>query len=162
MPRAAPSASAAECEGPGSGNGLTEPATVVRARGRVAAADGRLPSGLPAPVTNSFNPADWGTGLEISQIDRYDPAALAAKLPPQTALLLTCSNADQYFTCAIEDRIAAGVAKAGARIDFVHLDGVDHILKEDIAGDSAVWNQALAFSAQLRSTLKTFAANELY
>ena len=48
-------------------------------------------------------------------------------------MLLTCSNVDEYFTCSMEDRIATGVAKANAKIDFVHLDGVDHILKEDDA-----------------------------
>ena len=122
---------------------------------------GALPGGLPAAVANSLNPSDWGTQLELSQIDRYDPATLAAELPPQTAVLLTCSNADQYFTCSIEDRIAAGVAKAKAKIDFVHLDGVDHLLKEDVARDPAVWNQAFPFSRQLRSALKTFAANNL-
>jgi uncharacterized protein len=122
---------------------------------------GALPSGLPAEVTNSFNPSDWGTQLELSQIDRYDPATLAAKLPPNTAVLLTCSNADQYFTCSMEDRIAAGVSKANARIDFVHLDGVDHLLKEDLTRDPAAWNQALPFSTQLRSSLRTFVANNL-
>jgi hypothetical protein len=122
---------------------------------------GRLPGGLPAAVAYNFNPSDWGTQLELSQIDRYDPATLATKLPPQTRVLLTCSNADQYFTCPMEGRIAAGVSKANARIDFVRLDGVDHILKEDVARDPAVWNQALPFSTQLRSALKTFVAKNL-
>ena len=122
---------------------------------------GALPSGLPAEVANSFNPSDWGTHLELSQIDRYDPATLAAQLPPQTAVLLTCSNADQYFTCALEDRIAAGVSKANARIDFVHLDGVDHLLKEDVTRQSATWNQALPFSTQLQSALKAFVTQDL-
>jgi len=122
---------------------------------------GRLPSGLSAAVANSFNPSGWGTQLELSQLDRYDPATLAAKLPPNTAVLLTCSSADQYFTCSMEDRIATGASNANAKIDFVHLDGVDHLLKEDVARDPAVWNQALPFSTQLRSALKTFAANNL-
>jgi len=122
---------------------------------------GRLPGGLSAAVANSFNPSGWGTQLELSQIDRYDPATLAARLSPQTAVLLTCSNADQYFTCALEDRIATGVSKANAKIDFVHLDGVDHLLKEDVARDPAVWNQALPFSTQLQAALRTFAAENL-
>jgi pimeloyl-ACP methyl ester carboxylesterase len=122
---------------------------------------GRLPGGLPAEVTNGFNPTGWGTQLELSQIDRYDPATLAAKLPPGTAVLLTCSNADQYFTCSMEDGIATGVSKANARIDFVHLDGVDHLLKEDITRDPAAWNQALPFSTQLQAALRTFAAENL-
>jgi uncharacterized protein len=122
---------------------------------------GRLPGGLPAAVTSSFDPTRWGTQLELSQIDRYDPAVLAAHLPPDTAVLLTCSNMDQYFTCSMENRIATGVAKANARIDFVHLDGVDHILKEDLTEDPATWSQALPFSSQLQAALKTFAAKNL-
>ena len=122
---------------------------------------GTLPSGLPTAVANSFNRAGEGTQLELSQIDRYDPATLARKLPPHTAVLLTCSTADQYFTCGMEDRIALGVAKANAKIDFVHLDGVEHILKEDIALDTAAWNQALPFSSRLRSALSKFVANNL-
>jgi hypothetical protein len=35
------------------------------------------------------------------------------------------------------------------------------MLKEDVAVDATVWNQALPFSGQLRSALKTFAANNL-
>ena len=142
----------------------TVPPSVQRSVERAVASlrrTGALPGGLSAAVANSFNPSDWGTQLELSQIDRYGPATLAANLPPSIAVLLTCSNADQYFTCSMEDRIAAGVAKANAKIDFVHLDGVDHLLKEDVARDPAVWNQALPFSRQLRSALKTFAANNL-
>jgi hypothetical protein len=44
---------------------------------------GAFPSGLPAAVANSFNANGWGTQLEISQVDRYDPAILAAKPPSQ-------------------------------------------------------------------------------
>jgi pimeloyl-ACP methyl ester carboxylesterase len=120
---------------------------------------GRLPSGLPATVRNSFKPRDWGTPLELSQIDRYDPAALAAQLPPDTAVLLTCSNTD--IACSMEDRIASGVSRANAKLDFVHLDGVDHLLKEDLTGESATWDQALPFSSQLQAALRTFAAKNL-
>ena len=61
----------------------------------------------------------------------------------------------------MENRIATGVSKANAKIDFVHLDGVNHILKEDVARDLSTWDQALPFSTQLRSALRTFVANNL-
>jgi uncharacterized protein len=93
---------------------------------------GRLPSGLPAVVANSFNARDYGTPLELSQIDRYDPATLAAEIPFNTAVLLTCSNADPGITCAMEKRIADGVTNAAAKLVRVQLDGVDHILEEDL------------------------------
>lgn len=122
---------------------------------------GRLPQGLPPAITKSFNPDNWGTQSELSQIDRYDPASVAAELPPRTPVLLTCSNADQYFTCAMENRIATAVSKAHAKLDYVHLTGVDHLLKEDVALDPAVWNQALPFSNQLRTALRAFVTNSL-
>jgi uncharacterized protein len=99
--------------------------------------------------------------LEFAQIDRYDPAAVAAKLPAHTAVLLTCSNADASVGCAQEDHLEAGLLQASARIDYVHLDGVDHFLKEDIAGVAETNNQSLPFSAQLRAALKTFLASNL-
>jgi uncharacterized protein len=98
---------------------------------------------------------------EAVQIDRYDPAAVAAKLPANTPVLLTCSNADGTISCAQEDHLAAGLRQARARLDYVHLDGVDHFLKEDITGIAADYNESLPFSAQLRAALKTFLASNL-
>ena len=115
---------------------------------------GTLPASLPDGLAGTFT--GNGTLLELSQIDRYDPAAVAAKLPAHTAVLLTCSNADDKFGCAEVDHLAAGLSQASARLDYVHLDGVDHFLKEDITKDPAAYNQSLPFSAQLRAALKTF------
>ena len=76
-------------------------------------------------------------------------------------MLLTCSNADGYFGCAEVNRVAAGLSKASARLDYVHLNGVDHVLKEDITRSPAAFGQPLPFSAQLRAALKTFLASNL-
>jgi uncharacterized protein len=122
---------------------------------------GTLPARLSAGVAGTFNRDGMGTPLELSQIDRYDPAAVAARLPAHTAVLLTCSNADNYFGCAEVDHLAAGLTKAPARLDFVHLDGVDHFLKEDISKNPGDFNQPLPFSAQLRAALKAFLASNL-
>ena len=122
---------------------------------------GALPSGLPDGVAGTFSRNGSGTLLEQRQVDRYDPAAVAAKLPAHTAVLLTCSNADGYFGCADVGHLAAGLSKALARLNFVHLSGVDHFLKEDITKNPAAFNQPLPFSAQLRAALKTFLASNL-
>jgi alpha-beta hydrolase superfamily lysophospholipase len=98
---------------------------------------------------------------EAAQIDRYDPAAVAAKLPANTPVLLTCSNADGTISCAQEDHLATGLRQAAMRLDYIHLDGVDHFLKEDITGSAADYNESLPFSAQLRIALKTFLAINL-
>ena len=118
-----------------------------------------LPAGLPVGLAGTFN--GNGTPLELSQIDRYDPAAVAAKLPAHTAVLLTCSNADDKFGCAEVNHLAAGLPQAPAKLDFVRLDGVNHFIKEDISKDPAAYNQPLPFSAQLRAALKTFLASNL-
>ena len=76
-------------------------------------------------------------------------------------MLLTCSNADDKFGCAQAGHLAAGLSQAPARLDFVHLNGVDHFLKEDISKDPAAYNQPLPFSAQLRAALQTFLASNL-
>ena len=107
---------------------------------------GTLPARLPDGVAATFNRNGTGTLLELSQIDRYDPAAVAAKLPAHTAVLLTCSNADVQIGCAQVDHLAAGMAQASARLDYVHLDGVDHFLKEDISKQTADYNESLPFS----------------
>jgi uncharacterized protein len=92
---------------------------------------GTLPPGMPCELPGFVFPTPL---LEFAQIDRYDPAAVAAKLPARTAVLLTCSNADASVGCAQEDHLATGPLQASARLDYVHLDGVDHFLKDDIAG----------------------------
>jgi uncharacterized protein len=120
---------------------------------------GTLPTGLPGGLAATFH--GNGTPLELSQISRYDPAAVAAKVPAHTAVLLTCSNADGYFGCRQVNRVAAGLSKASAKLDYVHLNGVDHVLKEDITKSPAAFNQPLPFSAQLRAALKTFLASNL-
>lgn len=120
---------------------------------------GTVPPGLPDGVAAAFQ--GNGTPAELSQISRYDPAAVAAKLPAHTRVLLTCSNADGYFGCAEVNRVAAGLSKASARLDYVHLNGVDHVLKEDITKSPATFGQPLPFSAQLRAALKTFLASNL-
>jgi uncharacterized protein len=120
--------------------------------------NGTLPPGMPRELPGFVFPTPL---LEFAQIDRYDPAAVAARLPAHTAVLLTCSNADAAVGCAQEDHLEAGLIQASARLDYVHLDGVDHFLKEDIAGVAQTNNQSLPFSAQLRAELKTFLASNL-
>ena len=119
---------------------------------------GTLPPGMPRELPGFVFATPL---LEFAQIDRYDPAAVAAKLPAHTAVLLTCSNADDKFGCAEVDHLAAGLSQASARLDYVHLDGVDHFLKEDITQNTADYNESLPFSAQLRAALKAFLASNL-
>jgi len=120
---------------------------------------GALPPGLQPGVGLAYT---FQRPLrEAVQIDRYDPAAIAAKLPAHMPVLLTCSNADGAIGCALVDQLAAGLSHDSARLDFVQLDGVDHFLKQDITQKTADYNESLPFSAQLRAALKTFLASNL-
>jgi len=57
--------------------------------------------------------------------------------------------------------------QASARLDYVHLDGVDHFLKEDISMEADIlraradYDASLQFSAQLLAALKTLLAANL-
>ena len=123
----------------------------LRATGTVA---GTLPDGL----ATALNPT---TQLYLFQEDRYNPAVVAAKLTPQLRTLLTCSNADYQVSCADVDHLAAGLAQARAKLNFVHLDGVDHVLKQDSSRTSAPYTKPLPFSTQLRTALRAFIATNL-
>jgi pimeloyl-ACP methyl ester carboxylesterase len=113
----------------------------------------RLAGSVPGELATIFNNQNE---RYLSQVDRYDPAAVAAKLSPHTLVLLSCSDADIQVSCANVDHLAAGLARAHANVDYVHLRGVDHILKEDNSRAAGSYTKALPFSRQLRAALRTF------
>jgi alpha-beta hydrolase superfamily lysophospholipase len=121
-------------------------------------ATGTVPSGLPAGLTTILNPAN---ALFLYQADRDDPAQLAEHLTPHLPVLVTCSNADHNVTCGEVAHLATGLTKTHADTDFVHLTGVDHVLKQDPTGSAANYTQPLPFSAQFRQALASFAAQHL-
>jgi uncharacterized protein len=125
----------------------TEVSTIVSS----LRADGTLPPNVPADLSSLFSPA---TSLFLSQADRYDPAALAAKLPAHTPVLVTCSNDDIEVTCAEVDHLVSGLSASD--LDFVQLSGVDHVLKVDASRTGADYGKSLPFSPQLRAALRGF------
>ncbi len=110
------------------------------------------PSGL-RPIINSAN------ARFLFQEDAVDPAGVAAQLPRGTPVLVTCSDADIQVTCQDVDQLMPGLTSAGTRIDYVHLTGVDHALKEDASRTPANYAQPLPFSTQLSSALASFVAS---
>ena len=119
---------------------------------------GTVPSGLPSVLATVFSPVN---ALFLSQADRYDPAALAARLSPGTPVLVTCSNADLQVTCGEVRHLLAGLARPPAGTDFVPLTGVDHVLKQDPTGSAADYGSPLPFSPQLRQALRGFVQRSL-
>jgi acetyl esterase/lipase len=118
---------------------------------------GTFPRDLPDWMASEFGFNAAGQ-LYLAQKDRYDPAAVAAKLTPQMPVLLTCSNADYQVSCGDVNHLAAGLVQARAKLDLVHLDGVDHFLREDPSRGSGPYTEPLAFSPQLQSALRAFTA----
>lgn len=119
---------------------------------------GRVPASVPPALATVLNPS---TALFLSQADRYDPAQLVARLAPHLPVLVTCSNADIQVPCAQVDRLVAGLGRAFTNTDFIHLSGVDHVLKQDPSGSAANYTKPLAFSSQLRTALRAFVQENL-
>jgi len=126
---------------------------VVRLR-----ATGTVKPNLPYGLASILNPAD---ALFLEQTDKFDPAVLASQVAKKIPVLLTCSNDDIQVTCAEVARVANGFSTSSAHLDFVHLRGVDHVLKVDASLTGANYAKNLPFSPQLKASLKTFVAHYL-
>lgn len=118
--------------------------------------EGKLPPNVPSDLASLFNAS---TSLFLSQADRYDPASLAARLASGTPALVTCSNADAEVTCVEVDHLVGGLRVSHAATDFVHLAGVDHVLKQDPTGTN--YTAELPFSPQLKAALALFVSKTL-
>jgi hypothetical protein len=119
---------------------------------------GTVQANLPYGLGTILNPS---TEKFLYQADQFDPQTLAEALPTKMPVLVTCSSADSQVSCAQVGRIAKGLARADARTHFVHLVGVDHVLKVDSSGTSVNYTKKLPFSPALRTALKTFVKNSL-
>jgi uncharacterized protein len=129
---------------------LTAAVTQIRTKGTVKA-------NLPYGLANILNPAD---ALFFAQTDKFDPEVLASDVATTTPVLLTCSNDDIQVTCDEVDRVASGFS-SDSHLDFVHLHGVDHVLKVDSSRTSDYYTKKLPFSSQLKAALKTFVKKDL-
>lgn len=57
--------------------------------------------------------------------------------------------------------LVTGLTSAGTKTDYVHLTGVDHVLKEDTSRTPENYAEALPFSVQLTGELALFTTNNL-
>jgi alpha-beta hydrolase superfamily lysophospholipase len=118
---------------------------------------GTVRANLPYGLGNVLNPLN---ALFLSQADKFDPAVLAGEVAKATPVLLTCSNDDIQVTCGEVSRVAQGFG-SNARLDFVHLVGVDHVLKVDASLGGSDYTKTLPFSPQLKSAMKNFVTKYL-
>jgi len=130
---------------------LSKAVTQLRTSGTVEA---NLPYGL-ASLLNPTNARFW------AETDKFDPETLAGEVTNGTPVLLTCSNDDVLVTCGEVERVARGFASSSAHLDFVHLLGVDHVLKVDASLTGSNYAKNLPFSPQLKVALRAFVAKYL-
>jgi uncharacterized protein len=118
----------------------------IRTKGTVAA-------NLPYGLASLLNPGD---ALFLSQTDKYDPEVLAGQLAKHTEVFDTCSNADIQVTCKEVDHMFNGFLTSKATLDFVFLEGVDHVLKVDGSKTGNDYTKNLPFSPYLKKYLAKF------
>jgi hypothetical protein len=116
-------------------------------------ATGQVPPDEPAGLKPIINAAN---ARFLQQEDAIDPAEVAAKLPRGMPVLVTCSDADSQITCEDVDHLVTGVTSAGTKTDYVHLTGVNHVLKEDSSKTPGGYTKPLPFSTQLAGALAAF------
>jgi hypothetical protein len=117
-----------------------------------ARADGTAPAAeLPEGLSAILNP---GNVKAVVEADAIDPLALAARVPAGTPVLLTCSDSDGQANCQAVQPLAAALAHTG--LDFVQLNGVNHVLKDDPTDNVANYAKDQPLSPQLVGALNQF------
>ena len=121
-------------------------AAVVQAR-----AAGTVPAQLPDGLSAILNPANVKAVVES---DAINPVALAMLVPAGTPVLLTCSDTDGQATCQAVQPLAA--ALAAAKLDFLQLKGVSHVLKDDATDSITNYAKDQPLTPQFVSALDNF------
>jgi pimeloyl-ACP methyl ester carboxylesterase len=119
---------------------------------------GTVPGYPPYGIGEFLNPT---TATFFSQTDRFDPATLAAELPRQMPVLVSCSNADTVISCAEVADLEHGLNQAHTDVDAIHLHDADHVLKVDPTGSPDHFALSLPFSPQLKAALAAFVRRNL-
>jgi hypothetical protein len=119
---------------------------------------GKVAVNLPYGLNSILSPSD---AKYLYEADQYDPGTLAAALPAHTPVIVSCSEADIQVSCSQSDHIVKGLSRAGADTDYVHLKGIDHVLKVDASGTSANYTKDLPFSPVLKAAIQKFVSRNL-
>ena len=108
-----------------------------------------LPDGLSAIL----NP---GNARAVADADKIDPAALAARIPAGTPVLLTCSDSDGQADCS--DMSSLRDSLAHTELTVVELVGVNHVLRDDPSDNVGNYARPDPLSPQLTAALNQFVA----
>jgi len=112
---------------------------------------GTVPEKLPDGLGAIVNP---GNVKAVVEADNIDPLALAAGVPAETAVLLTCSDVDSQARCeAVQPLVAALSDTALTVVEFV---GVSHVLRDDPTDSIANYAKPAPLSPQFVAALDDF------
>ena len=117
-----------------------------------ARADATVPASLPDGLSAILNP---GNVKAVVESDAINPVALAMLVPAGTPVLLTCSDSDGQATCQVIQPLAA--ALADTKLDFLQLNGVSHVLKDDPTDNITNYANDQPLTPQLVTALDKFA-----
>ncbi|MBV8928988.1 MAG: hypothetical protein JO152_07680 [Mycobacteriaceae bacterium] len=118
-----------------------------------ARSDGTAPAELPNGLGAILNSKNVKAVLEA---DTIDPPALAARIPAATPVLLTCSDSDAQASCQAVQPLADALKQT--QLEFVQLNGVSHVLKDDPTDNIVNYAKDQPLSPQLVSALDKFAS----
>jgi hypothetical protein len=112
---------------------------------------GTVPPNLPEGLSAIVNP---GNVAAVVETDKIDPAALAAKVPAGTPVLLTCSDTDSQARCDAEQPLIDALKPTALKV--VQLQGVNHVLHDDPTDSIANLTKPNPLSAQVITALDVF------
>ena len=85
--------------------------------------------GLKQAFRNGGGETENDDRKAVVEADNIDPLALAAAVPAETAVLLTCSDVDSQARCEALQPLVAALSDTALTV--VELVGVSHVLRDD-------------------------------
>lgn len=122
-----------------------------RAAVQQARSTGTAPADLPDGLNAILAP---GNVKAVVESDAIDPLRLAAEIPSGTPVLLTCSDSDGQARCTDMKPIADALAHTA--LQFVELQGVNHVLRDDPTDSVGNYAKPAPLSPQLIAAFDQF------
>jgi len=114
---------------------------------------GTVPDDLPEGLTAIVNPGNLNAIIEA---DKIDPLALAAQLPDDMPVLLTCSDTDAQASCETERPLIDALHHTALTV--IELKGVNHVLRDDPTDNIANYSTSAPLSPQVTDAIAEFAS----
>ncbi|WP_204250225.1 hypothetical protein [Mycolicibacterium goodii] len=112
---------------------------------------GTMPADLPEGLGAIVNPGNLNAIIEA---DKIDPLALAAQLPDDMPVLLTCSDSDAQASCEAEKPLIDALHHTALTV--VELKGVNHVLRDDPTDSIANYSTSAPLSPQVTDAIAEF------